>query len=166
MSQALVRELATVLAAQETALGTLVGALEDEERLLLHPDAARLLALLESQKQVVAEIAALERTRVTITEHLAAGLRVAPGTLTLGRLAALFPTLPENLGRLRTTLAARVRRVGQMNERNAFLAEKSLGYVERLLDQLVAALAPAPTYGAAGRAHVGARTAGLLDREA
>lgn len=166
MSQELVRELATVLAAQETALGVLVGVLEDQERLLLHPDSAGLLASVESQEPVVAEIATLEKARVMIAEHLAADLGVAPGTLTLGRLASLFPTLPEDLGRLRTKLVALVRRVGQMNERNAFLAEKSLGYVERLLDQLVATLAPAPTYGAAGRACVGARTAGLLDREA
>ena len=166
MSQERVRELATVLAAQESALATLVGVLEDQERLLLKPDARALLALIKSQEHVVAEILELEKARLKVTEQLAADLQVAPRTLTLGRLAEIFPALPEDLGRLRTTLTTLVRRVGSINARNAFLAEKSLGYIERLLDQFVAALAPSPTYGAAGRAYAGARTAGLLDREA
>jgi len=165
MSQALARELATVLAAQETALGTLAGVLEDQERLLLAADSGGLLARLSSQERVVADLAGLEKTRMTITSQLAADLRVAPSTLTLGRVAALFPSLPD-LGRLHTKLDALVRRVSRVNERNAFLADKSLGYVERLIDHLVSSLAPAPTYGAAGRARVGAQTAGLLDREA
>jgi flagellar biosynthesis/type III secretory pathway chaperone len=165
MSQTLARELATVLAAQETALGTLVGVLEDQERSLLDADAGGLLARLTQQERVATDLVGLEHMRLTITERLAADLHVAPSTLTLGRLAVLFPALPD-LGRLHTTLATLVRRVSRVNERNAFLAEKSLGYVERLLDHLVTTLAPAPTYGSAGRARAGAQTAGLLDREA
>jgi flagellar biosynthesis/type III secretory pathway chaperone len=166
MSQEPVRALAAVLAAQEAALETLVGILEDHQRLLLHPDPSALLPRLSVYEHLVGQIAMLEQARLKLTEQLAIDLGVDVASLTLSRLSSLFPARPENLPRLHRSLAALVRRVSDLNVRNAFLAERSLGYVERLLDQFVAALAPAPTYGAEGRARVGTGTAALLDREA
>jgi flagellar biosynthesis/type III secretory pathway chaperone len=166
MGEALVRELATMLGAQETALGMLVDVLDEQERLLVRADASGLVVLLANQQHLLSEIVALETTRMRITEALAGDLGVPPATVTLGSLGSRFPRLADDLRDRRSRLIALVRRVADMNRRNGVLAELSLGYVARLLDHLVTALAPAPTYGAAGRARVGAASAGLLDREA
>lgn len=151
--QAILDELIAVLGAEAQECRRLLPLLEDQERALLRADAATLATLLGTLEPVAKRLAHLERDRQTLVGRLAGALELEGEALTVSKLIALFPEPSPRLARLRDELHAVVTRLAGLSRRNGFLVERSLGYVERLLNQLVStiALAAAPTYAATGR---------------
>ena len=150
----LLDELIAVLVAEARECRQLLPLLEDQERALLRADAGALVALLGQQD--------------VIARRLAGALDLGAEPLTVSKLIALFPGLAARLGRLREELQAVLTRLGRLNTRNGFLVERSLGYVERLFNQLMSAVAQAaaPTYAATGRTGRPVPALRFLDRSA
>lgn len=161
-------ELIAVLVAEAQECRRLLPLLEDQERALLRADAGALVALLGNQDAIARRLAELERGRQKLVHRLAGALALGDEPLTVSKLIALFPGLAARLGRLREELQAVLTRLGRLNTRNGFLVERSLGYVERLFNQLMSAVAQAaaPTYAATGRTGRPVPALRFLDRSA
>lgn len=161
-------DLVSVLGAQAECLRRLQGLLEEQEAALLAADAHAVLDLTERQATVTAELRAIERRRQAVVAGLAGALALPHGPLTLSALLAQIPRAPVELSRLRRELGDTIRRLVALVRRNAFLLERSIGYVGDLLRALVAVAAPPmTTYAASGRTE--RRTApvlGVVDRQA
>jgi hypothetical protein len=99
---------------------------------------------------------------------LARALGVPEESLTLSALLERFPQPSAGLVQLRQDLRDLVETLLVLNTKNRFLAERSLGYVTQLLNQLVRVmdLAPEPTYAATGRTEQPVSIAPRLDRQA
>lgn len=161
-------ELIAVLVAEAQECRRLLPLLEDQERALLRADAAMLVALLGKQEPIARRIADLERGRQTLVSRLAGALALPDEALTVSKLITLFPEPSPRLARLREELQAVLTRLGRLNSRNGFLVERSLGYVERLFNQVMSAVAQAasPTYAATGRTGRPVPFLRFLDRSA
>ena len=165
---ATVDELVGVLAAEAERLRRLLPLLEEQERALQGADAQAAMDLAERQARLAGELRALEQTRRAVVARLAAEVSLPPGQLTLSTLVGRLPRAPIDLTRLRGELQELGRRVTLLTQRNAFLLERSIGYVRGLLWAIVSVASPdTATYGASGRAdHPLAGALGVVDRQA
>jgi hypothetical protein len=147
-------------------LRRLLALLGDQQRALRGAHPAALLAALRQQERVLGGILALDVRRRVVVQHLAGGLGLDPAEVTLSALQRALPA--AGLGELRQALHGLLAQIQRANERNAVLASRGLGHVDRLVAQLAAALVPdgAPAYGAGGRTAAGAGSLGLVDHRA
>lgn len=166
--EAILGELIAVLAAETQECRRLLPLLEDQERALLRADAATIVKLLGKQEPIASRLAELEQARRKLVRRLAGPLDLEDEALTVSKLMALFPEPAPRLASLRDELRDLVTRLGRLGVRNGFLVERSLGYVERLFNQLMStiALAAAPTYAATGRAGRSVPALRFVDRSA
>jgi hypothetical protein len=164
----LLDEIIAVLAAEAEECRRLLPLLEDQERALLRADAAALVRLLGKQEPVAHRLIELELGRQELVRRLAGALGLGDEPLTVSRLIALFPEPRQRLARLRTELGGLLAQLGRLTARNGFLVERSIGYLERLFNQILsaAAMATAPTNAATGRSGRAVPTRQLLDRSA
>jgi len=164
----LLDELIAVLVAEAQECRRLLPLLEDQERALLRADAATLAMLLAKQEPIAQRLADLERGRQKLAHRLAGALELGDEALTVSKLITLFPEPEHRLARLRAELQALLTRLGRLNSRNGFLVERSLGYLERLFNQIMSAMAQAaaPTYAATGRTGRSVPALRFLDRSA
>jgi hypothetical protein len=164
----LLDELIDVLVAEAQECRRLLPLLEDQERALLGADASALAALLSRQEPGARRLVELERGRQELVRRLHGMLDLGDEPLTVSRLIALFPEPRQRLARLRAELRGVLGEIGRLTARNGFLVERSLGYLERLFNQLMsaAAQAAAPTYAATGRTGRPVPALSFLDRSA
>lgn len=163
-----IEDLTALLAAEARELRRLLALCEEQERVLLRGDAATLAGLTTLEESLVRRLALLEDQRRALVGRLARDLGTAPGALTLSGLLGLLPEPPPRLVALRDELHGLLGRLRALNERNGFLVERSLGYLDRLLNHLLAALSPgsAPTYAPNGRTGRAVPVLRLVDRRA
>lgn len=163
-----VDDLMAVLAAEAGECRRLLPLLEDQERALLRADARTALDLFKQQEPVALRLAQLEKGRRMLVGRLAAALGVDGEGLTLAKLLARVPDPPAGLTSLRAELRDLLDRLGALTRRNGFLVERSLWYVQRLLNHLVSSLAlgAPPTYAATGRAAHAVPALTFVDRRA
>lgn len=164
----LLDELIAVLVAEAQECRRLLPLLEDQERALLRADAGTLAALLGKQEPVALRLVELERGRQELVRRLAGVLEMGDEPLTVSKLITLFPEPRHRLTRLRAELGGVLAQLGRLTTRNGFLVERSLGYLERLFNQILsaAAQAAAPTYAATGRTGRPVPALSFLDRSA
>ncbi len=162
-----IEDLAALLGAEARELRRLLTLLKEQEGALLRGDAAALAGLGGLEEAFVRRLGLLEDQRRSLVERLAGDLGVPP-PLTLSALLRLLPEPPPRLIALRVELRDLLGRLSALNKRNGFLAERSVGYLDRLLTHLLAVLAPAttPTYARDGRAGRAAPVLRLVDRRA
>ena len=159
-------DLVGILGEQAQHLRRLLPLLERQERALLAADARAVLELTESQAFVTAELRVLEGKRRALAARLTAELGLPRETLTISALLAQIPSAPSELTRVRAELRDVGARVVTLTRRNAFVLERSIGYVSDLLRAVVDAAAPLPTYAASGLAERGTAALGVVDRQA
>lgn len=160
-------ELAAVLGAQARELRRLLELGEEQERTLLRGDAAALNALTARQETLARRLARLEDQRQTLVGRIARDLGTDPAALSLSALLRLLPEAPPALATAREEMRGLLGRLVALNARNGFLAERALGYLDRLLGHLLATLAPGvPTYASNGLTARAAPALQLFDREA
>jgi flagellar biosynthesis/type III secretory pathway chaperone len=161
-------DLTVLLGAEVRELRWLLALLEEQERVLLRGDATALAGLTTLEATLVRRLALLEDQRRVLVGRLARNLGAAPATLTLARLLELLPEPPPGLPALREELGGLLGPLRVLSARNGFLVERSLGYLDRLLSHLLAALSPggAPTYAPDGRTSRAVPALRLIDRKA
>ena len=159
-------ELETVLTSQLDELRRLVPMLEEEERALRRVDVAAVLSITERKESSGRRIAALEARRRALAAAVAARLEIPPENLTLSGLETLVPDARQRIAPLRQAFRDVLEALLALSARNAFLMEQSLGSLQRLLTDLMNALAPGATYAADGRTGQPASVLQLLDRRA
>lgn len=158
--------LVAALAAEADLLSGMEGLLAEEAAALGRGDAAAMAALAGRKEAVAIELARLEAMRRVSLAEAGRVLGVPPDALTLDTLARMAPGRSAELAALRARLRSTLTALGATARRNALLIEESLRCVSVLLGALVGALAPAPTYAAAGRPPAPAAAPRLLDRTA
>jgi flagellar biosynthesis/type III secretory pathway chaperone len=158
--------LGEILAEQTRELRRLLDLLGEEQVALRKADAAGVMSSLRAQETTLARIRALEGQRAGVLASLATP-GVDPATLTLSRLLESWPDAAAGLAAAREELRALLAEVRRLNDRNATLVRRGLGFVDRLVAHLTAALAPerAPAYSAQGRTTT-VPSLGLVDRTA
>lgn len=161
-------DLTALLGAEARELRRLLTLLEEQERVLLRGEATALAGLSTLEEALVRRLALLEDQRRALVGRLARDLGMAPAALTLSRLLSLLPEPPPRLPALREELGGLLGKLRALNARRGFLVERSLGYLDRLLNLLLAALSPgaAPTYAQDGRTSRAVPALQLVDRKA
>lgn len=162
----LLDELVAVLVAETAQVRRLLPILRDEERALLAADSSRVAELAGEKEHVAHELAALDRTRRMLVDHLAHSAGIRPEVVTLSALLRLSPAPPAALTSLRRELRDLLTSVQALNRRNGFLAERSLGFVRGLLSELLSVVTPPATYAPTGRSDRAAPALQFLDRRA
>lgn len=147
----LLGELETVLASELDELKRLVPILEDEERAIRAADVGMVLGIRERKASFCRRIGALEARRQRLATAVAVQLDIPPKGLTLSRLDTLGPSSRSRIAPLRQAFREVLDHLLASASRNAFLIEQSPGPLQRLLADLIAALAPGATYDADGR---------------
>lgn len=160
-------DLSSLLREEAHQFRRLLGLLGDEQNALRIADGAGVLTSLRAQQDTLSRIRALEGRRESLVAALAVPLGLDPRGLTMSRLLQAWPEAAGTLAAVRAELRALLMEIRRVNERNAVLVSRGLGYVDRLIAHLTSALAPerAPAYGALGRP-ASASTLGLVDRRA
>jgi flagellar biosynthesis/type III secretory pathway chaperone len=159
-------ELLAVLGAQASELRRLLPLLDEQQRALVRADAGAVMDLTRRQEPVIRKLVGLEAERRRVLGGLATALGAEARGLTLSRVLRLVPDAPAGLARLGDELRGLGEGLRALNARNGYLIDRSLGYLERLLGQLVTSLAPAPIYAASGRAAPAVEARRLVDRRA
>jgi flagellar biosynthesis/type III secretory pathway chaperone len=163
---ALLEGLADILVEETACVRELLSVLEEQERVLLRADAAALAALVTRQQALVTSLGDLEGSRRATLGRLAGQLGVERERLTFSTLGQRVRAMPERLAAVRDELRQALGALARRNERNGFLLDRSLGYVERLLAQLLPTRTPVPVYAATGRATPVTPVLTRLDRRA
>ncbi len=161
------RELLAVLRDEAAEIARLLPLLDEQEQALVHGDTATLLTLLERQEPVLRRLTALEGERRAAARRLARQLGLGGEGVTFARLLG-SGTAPDGLETVHDDLRGLVDGLYARHARNAFLVERSLGWVERLVEHLVTALGlgPTATYASGGRRAPAVTSLRLLDRQA
>jgi flagellar biosynthesis/type III secretory pathway chaperone len=162
----LLEDLVATLAAEVAGLARLLPLLEREADALGRGDVRLLLAIAPDKEACAQTLAGLARTRQRVVERLAGALGLGAREVTLTALLDRVPRPPAALGRLRGELRALLPAVQARNRRNGFLAERSAALLGSLLAEILAVVAPGPTYAPSGRADRGAAAISVLDRRA
>jgi flagellar biosynthesis/type III secretory pathway chaperone len=159
--------LVAVLREEAAEIGRLLPLLAEQEQALVGGDAATLLALLERQEPVLRRLTALEGERRAVARRLARQLGVEPDALTIARLLG-EGAAPEGLQAVGAELRGLLDALLARHRRNAFLVERSLGWLGRLVEHLLGALGvgTSATYAAGGRSAAPLGSLRLLDRRA
>jgi hypothetical protein len=159
-------DLVATLATEAGEYRRLLPLLEEEAGALGRADAAALLEISARREAAIVRLTALERDRRAAIESLASALGVEPKAVTLSHLLDLVPSSAAVLAPLREEIRGLLGRLLRLNGRNRFLAEHTLGCLRGLFSNLVAALAPPPTYAESGRGGQPVQELQLLDRRA
>jgi len=159
--------LGEILAGETRELRRLLDLLGQEQVALRNADAAGVMSSLRAQETSLSRIRTLEGERARVLAALATPGGVDPATLTLSRLLETWPEAAAGLTAVCEDLRTLLGEVRRLNDRNAALVRRGLGYVDRLVAHLTAALAPerAPAYSAQGRTTT-LPSLGLVDRTA
>jgi flagellar biosynthesis/type III secretory pathway chaperone len=159
--------LGEILAGETRELRRLLDLLGEEQVALRKADAAAVMSSLRAQEATLSRIRVLEGERAQVLAALATPKGLDPATLTLSRLVEAWPDAAEALAAVREDLRALLDEVRRLNDRNAVLVRRGLGFVDRLVAHLAVALAPehAPAYSAQGRTTT-LPSLGLVDRTA
>jgi flagellar biosynthesis/type III secretory pathway chaperone len=161
----LAEDLGAVLAEELRNFRQLLGLLQREQAALKAAVAADVLAILREQEGALARIRSLEQQRSRLLTALAAPLGLPAAALTMSRLREAIPGAAAVLTSVSNELRTLLEEVKVVNERNGVLASRGLGFMDRLISHLTAALSPerAPAYGAQGRTATGDASLGLVD---
>lgn len=161
-------DLTATLAAEADELRALLPLLEAQHAALLRADAPAVLDLVRQQGTITRRLLRLDEGRRALVDRLGSELGLGGEPITLSRIVRLRSGPTRALAAVGAELKTLLGRLSSLNARNAFLVERSVGYLQQLVNQVVAALAviPAPTYAATGRAAAGTPAVRLVDRRA
>ena len=103
-----------------------------EQKALVTQDVPEIEKVVETQRELAANTAALERARIKLVTELSGELGMTDSDLTLKRLIDRIQGLhSQHLGEMRETLISMHEKIQTANRQNALLIKQSLKYVDK-----------------------------------
>lgn len=148
----LVANLTQIVEKETKAFQSLLDALLDQQASILKGDTAAVALSNEKVEQIVAETRALERQRLGETQSL--GGQLSPDSEGQMSLSRVIPLVEERYARrlqeLREILIMLSQKIQKTNERNRFLLNNSLKFVDNCMRMLVESQHRATAYSRRG----------------
>ncbi len=152
-------QLLSYLGDEATSLAAMLNAVREVHQALMVLDDNALKASLVVEARELSSNVEIQSRRRQFQNELATVLQVAPGEVTLRRLAmATSGTLRESIERIRRSLSEMATELDRLNRQNAAMIGQSLAIARGVVERLTGTSASQESYDAVGgraKTHVG-----------